>query len=501
MMKNIDFKVLLVYPNPRKMSLVPGSLALFSALLKNEGVKVDIFDASLYKQKDFEDPDEYLEKNLTVKPFLKKYSKKVKFESVNPFEAFCQKVQSFEPDLLAVTCVESTFAYAISLLKSIQNKRILTILGGVFASFSPEYALSYNEIDIVCIGDGERALVELVNKLRNDQDYSNISNLYIKKNGDIIKNKIGSLTSLDDLPIGDFEIFNEKRFYRAMAGKIYKMVPVETHRGCLNNCAFCNSPLQNKMYKKETGQQYFRAKSISNVYEEIKYFVENFQAEYIFFWADNFFAYPVKVIEEFCEMYSEFKLPFFCQSYPVNINEKKLQLLYKVGLKRLSVGIEHGNETFRKKVINRNYKNETVIKNLALVNRYDIELSVNNIIGFPDETPDLVMDTIELNRAVNPHTASCSVFSPFRGTYLRELCIKKGYLKDKNALSESNDVASILEMPQFKKDQIEGKRRTFEFYIRFPKKRWKEIALAENISPEGNKIWKKLSKEYTETYV
>ena len=36
-----------------------------------------------------------------------------------------------------------------------------------------------------------------------------------------------------------------------MAGKIYKMVPVETHRGCPFTCSFCNSPDQNTLYKKE----------------------------------------------------------------------------------------------------------------------------------------------------------------------------------------------------------------------------------------------------------
>ena len=495
-MSDNEFKVLLIYPNPRKMSLVPGSMAILSSLLKKEGITVELFDTSLYRQDNFDDPDEFAEKYLYVKPAMESFKSRVEFDKMDPIEAFRLKVESFNPDLLAVTSVESTFQYAISLLKSVRDKKILTILGGVFATFSPEFALGYDEIDIVCIGEGEKALVKLVKRLSDGVDYTGIDNLYIKKNGEIIKNKLGPKISMDELPVGDFKIFNEKRLYRAMAGKIYKMAPIETHRGCKQVCTFCNSPLQNELYRAETGEIYFGAKSIKNVYAEIKYFVDNFQVDYLFFWADNFFIYSLEMIKEFCEMYSEFKLPFYCQSYPTTLNKDKLKLLTGVGLKRIGVGIEHGNEDFRKKVIRRNYSNELAIEKLRLLKDYDIELSLNNIIGFPDETPELVMDTVELNKAICPDDASCSVFTPFRGTYLRKLAIDRGYLKNKDLLAPSNDVRSVLEMLQFTQDQIEGKRRTFELYIKFPRERWKEIALAEKLTPEGDAVWKKLSEEY-----
>jgi len=495
-----NYKVLILYPNPRKMSLVPSSIAIFAELLVNLGVNVDLFDASLFKQNEFEDADEYLEKFLAVKPFMNKLTDKVSYDETDVFDAFNYKIDDFQPDLIAVTCVESTFEYAISLLKSINSKKILTILGGVFATFSPEYALSYNEIDLVCVGEGENSIVKLVQSLIKDNDICMVPNIYYKKDGKIIKNPISPLLSLNDIPVGDYNIFHEKRFYRAMAGKIYKMFPVETHRGCLNKCTFCNSPLQNRFYQNKTKQIYYRTKSIEKVHKQIKYFVDNFKAEYFFFWADNFFSYSTKQIESFCDMYSDFRIPFFCQSYPSNISENKLQMLVDVGLKRIGVGIEHGNEEFRRKLIKRNYSNKTVIEKMDIVKKYDLEFSTNNIIGFPGETPELVMDTIELNRTIQPHSASCSIFAPFRGTALRELCLNKGFIENDNILAPSNDVKSILNMPNFPKDAIEGKRRTFAFYLKFPRKMWNEISLAEKLTPEGDKIWLRLQKKYCEQF-
>ena len=240
--------------------------------------------------------------------------------------------------------------------------------------------------------------------------------------------------------------------------------------------------------------------SIENVYKQIKFFVDKIKVNYLFFWSDNLLIYPTRQIEEFCEMYSEFKLPFFCQSHPSTLNDKKLRLLAKAGLERIGVGIEHGNEEFRRKVVNRNYSNKCVLENFPKVKKYDIALNTNNILGFPLETPELAMETVELNKAVEPDTANCSIFTPFWGTKLRDLALQKGYLKDKNFFAPTNSENSSLEMPQFTKSQIEGKRRTFELYIKFPKNRWKEIALAEEISPEGDRIWENLGEEFREKY-
>jgi hypothetical protein len=110
------------------------------------------------------------------------------------------------------------------------------------------------------------------------------------------------------------------------------------------------------------------------------------------------------------------------------------------------------------------------------------------------------MDTVELNRAIDADISTCNVFTPFRGTPLRELVIKEGYLKDPDILATSNSEDSILDMPQFTKKQIEGKRRTFELYIKFPKKRWKEISIVEKLTPEADKLWEELRQEFLEKY-
>lgn len=499
-MSKSSFRVLFIYYNPRKMSLLPPSIALFSKLLKSSNVEVALFDTSLYNNAQ-EDSDAIEEKNLTVKPFSDSLSKKIKYKQTDPFRDLENLTNEFSPDLLAATCTESTFEGTVNLLKYIRHHRIPTIIGGVFPTFAPEIAISYPEIDMICIGEGERAIVELVQKMREKEDYSHVSNLWVKqKDEQIIKNPLVPLVNLDDNPLLDMGIFEEARFYRSMGGEIYKMFPVETHRGCVYSCGFCNSPLQNKMYKGKTNQIFFRDKSIPKVHEEISYY-QSLSAEYLFFWADNFFAYPQKEIDEFCEMYADFKFPFYCQSHPETLSIEKVKRLKAVGMQRIGIGIEHGNEKFRREVVNRNYSNKMLIDKLRLLTELAVEYSVNNIIGFPDETPELVMDTVELNRRHSASDISCSIFTPFHGTPLRKLAVERGYLKDEKLLAPSNAEASALQMPQFMPEQILGKRRTFNMYIKFPKERWQEISLAEEMSPKGDAIWERLREEYVATYI
>ena len=56
-------------------------------------------------------------------------------------------------------------------------------------------------------------------------------------------------------------------------------------------------------------------------------------------------------------------------------------------------------------------------------------------------------------------------------------------------------------MPQYPPHEIEEIKKCFALYVKFPKKRWKEIERAEKNDKEGNKIYKDLKKEYLEKYM
>ncbi len=501
-------RVLLLYPNERDMSLVPPVFGLFYRLLKDRGHKVRLFDCTGYDFEGKVDPDVENEKNLFNKPTEPSTYKGVTRKLTNMFEDFSKEVDEFSPDLIAMSVTESTFLRGMTLLEHLRNVKkihILTIVGGVFPTFAPERVFECPEVDIVCVGEGDDALPELCDRLRKGKDFSNISNLWVKmSDGSSKKNPPGKPVDINSLPPLDFSIFEDDRFYRPMRGKVYRMLPVETHRGCPYTCTFCNSPAQNELYETLTQSDFFRKKSVEKIREELINFRDSWNGNYVFFWADTFLAWSNKELAEFCEMYSEFRIPFWCQSRPETINDsvggyKKLKMLRDVGLHHMSFGMEHGNERFRSQVISRNYSNADAIQALKNPVKLDIPFTINNIVGFPDETRELAIDTVEINREIQSFNLSCSTFAPYYGTALRSLAEKRGYLEP-GTISPSNSEWSILNMPQFPREEIFGLQRMFVMYVKFPKSRWPELREGEQLTPEGDLVWKRLRDEFLETY-
>ena len=500
----MGIRVLFIYPNTFGMNMLPPAIALFSAILKQKGHDVSLFDATYYSIDYGLDSDGTKADRLNVVPF-ETDSLGIKMRETDWREDLDFQLQNFNPDLIALSTTEDMWNLGLRMLEHIKNdiskNNIPVLAGGVFPTFAPELVIKEPTIDMVCVGEGENSLIDLCEKIEKGQPYEDVTNLWVKReDGSIRKNPISNPVDVDDAPILDMSLFEEQRLYRPMAGRWYKMMPVETIRGCPFKCTFCNSPDQVTMYKQETDSSFFRKKNLDLVYRELKHFKENLGVEYNYFWADTFLAWSSKQFEEFCEMYQDIGLPFWMQTRPETISDYKIKKLSKVGLHRISFGVEHGNEKFRKKLLDREWKNKDIIEALKIPHRYGIQFSLNNITGFPTETRELAMDTVELNRHLDSDNQNLYAFVPFHGTPLRRLCEEQGLVTPETITRACTD-KPMLVMPQYTQREIEGLIKCFVLYVKFPKSRWPDIKKAEADTPEGEKIYNELKQEYIEKYL
>ncbi|MBW2333484.1 MAG: B12-binding domain-containing radical SAM protein [Deltaproteobacteria bacterium] len=483
------------------MNMLPPAIAIFSALLKQNGFEVDLFDTTYHRMEaDAFEHDKTKESALQVLP-TNMAEKGIYEKTTSAFDDLADKVDSFQPDLIAMSTVEDTFKRGIRLLEHIRHYGIPTIVGGVFPTFAPEKVITHDCVDMVCVGEGETLLLELCDRMDKRKDYDNIPGLWIKTRNGIKKNQIGDLYSLDDLPLLDFAIFEEGRLYRPMAGKIYRMLPVEMDRGCPYQCNYCCSPAQNRLYRKSIGCFYYRKRSIKNLHDELSYYRDYWKAEYFYFTADTLLAVKSKEFDEFIEMYSDIKVPFYFNTRPETVSTFRLECLKNVGLHRMSMGCEHGDEEFRRKVVRRNNSNKQIIRAFDCSADLNIPTTVNNIVGFPNETRSLTFETIKINRRLKVDTMNCVIFTPFHGTELREIAVKKGYLDDSvitNCLLEG----SLLNMPHFPPEQINAIMKTFCLYARLDKSRWGDIEKVERNfgSSKVEKLYRELRQEYKDRY-
>lgn len=484
------------------VSLLPNNIALLAGCLKKEGYDVKLVDTTLYRTAD-KTNDEMRVERMQVRKFnIEDAGLTIKKRDL--YDDFAKVVREYNPDLIGVSVVDDTVEMGLNLIKQADCKNIPVVFGGVYATFNPERLMKQKEVDILCISEGEEALLELCSRLKKGLPYDDIRNLWIKeKNGAVIKNSLRPPVDINTLAFEDFTIFEKKRIYRPMQGKMLATIPINFDRGCPYKCSFCAAETLFNLYKKDDFN-YYRVKSVDRIYQEMKYQMKNHSVSFFYFNSETFLTMPLKKLKEFAKMYSEFRLPFWCQTRVETVTEEKVKILKEMNCDRISIGLEHGNENFRKKILNKNFTNEQVIQAFKILNKYNLKISVNNMIGFPDETRALVFDTIRLNRQIKADSINGFVFQPYTGTRLRDYSIKKGYLSDGEAIVDSRIGSpigsSILNMPQFTKDEIEGLLRTFVLYAKMPEQYFPKIREAEKLTKKGNLALEELRELFFDEY-
>lgn len=286
-----------------------------------------------------------------------------------------------------------------SLIKK-HNSSTLVIWGGIHPTIAPDSCI--DDVDMLCIGEGEGALTDLVECLRDAKPHQYIKNLWVKNNGHIIKNPMRPLIQdLDSLP---FPSYGNDAYCFIDLNKVSKKDSltldynfwVQTSRGCPYVCSYCVNSLLRPMFK-ELGS-YSRRRSVGNVIREIKENVSlpKSAIDNIFF-VDEGFGEEEPWINEFELRYKkEVGLPFYALYNPKRINALRLSKLVNAGLNTIQFGIQAGTDDIRNRIFHRPEQNSEIIGIANEVMRYNLKLYCDLILDNPYDTEQSLESTIRL---------------------------------------------------------------------------------------------------------
>ena len=356
------------------------------------------------------------------------------------------ELKQYSPDIICFTSTTNQYPFVktISEWIKVEKPDIPIVLGGIHATLAPEEVIQNPHIDVVCIGEGEYPLLELAEKI-DEKNYTTINNLWFKSH----KNPIRPLLNdLDSLPFPDYELFNIRNVLNETDGYLSLLAG----RGCPNTCTYCCNHALRKIY--ENKGKYVRFKSVDYLLSEINYFYEKYEISGLDF-TDDTFTLNNKWIEEFSKKYSQqFDLPFTCNARIENINIGLLGNLKNAGCTVLNFGIESGNEWLRKNVLKRGTAtNQDIINAFVKTREAGIKTFSYNMIGLPYETPEMIEDTITLNKKIKPNFIVVFIFYPYPGTELYDICKQNGWLKDEITTSYLTP-KSILNIPTLSEKEI-----------------------------------------------
>ena len=220
---------------------------------------------------------------------------------------------------------------------------------------------------------------------------------------------------------------------------------------------------------------------------EIKEAIKKYNINFVFITDESFLSMNKDRFEEFCEAYEKIKLPFFIETRVETVKPGYAEKLEKIGCAGIAMGVESGSLTLRKSLLSRMMPDEVIIRGFKEFENTNIRISANNIMGFPGESREDIMSTIEINRKINPDSVVVNAFRPYSGTKLRKICIDKGLIP-KEERAEDNRVYGAFDNGILTSQELENIRKVFALYVKFPKSRWKEIKKAETDSILFNKL-------------
>ena len=375
-----------------------------------------------------------------------------------------EKARRFDPDLIAFSCLSNIYPWVekmAAILKKELNKPI--IVGGTHATMAPEHLINNENVDMVCRGEGEEALLELAQSMESGTIDYNIRNIWFKKEGSVIKNPMRPIQqNLDALPFPDKNLFYK---YGCFKERLY----VITARGCPFDCTYCFNHKQKELYNENNN--YVRRRSVENVMEELSIFKNKYPIKEIFFY-DDIFTLNKDWVEKFCASYKKnINLPFKCLVRPGTVKNDLLIKLKEAGCIYVDIGLESGDEEVRKNILNRKMSDTQIIETCKLLKKAGIKVTTLNMAGMPGEEAVQMLKTLELNQKINPDTALFSTFYPFPGTRLAEIAFKEGYLSSSDKLSilfegGSYKETSILQHPE--KSTIAWVVTFSPFLVKFP---------------------------------
>jgi len=493
-------KVLFVYPALFKITGLPVGIASMSAVLRKNGYQVKVFDTAFYDTSNKQDWDKLRSDRLMSKRIVNEEQYwKIKTSDIT--KDFIAVVNEYKPKIVGISILEANYEISLMLTRLIKQhfENVIVIAGGVFPTLSPEVVIEETSIDIICLGEGETAILELCNRISAGKDYHDIKGLWVKHKGKVHKSDPGQLHNINDLPYPDFSAFDEGLLYKPMQGKLHKMVNIETSRGCPYNCSYCAASRLKDFFIRSSGSNYYRSMNMTKVMEQIYYQIDLHSPDFIYFSSETFLAMNRKDFNMFIEEYKKIRIPFWFQTRFETITTEYIKALKEVGMFWLTLGVEHGDEQFRKNILKRACSNKSIFEGTSILNKYNVGASINNMMGFPFENRELIFETIKLNKKLFEINIGLEfnifMFVPFRGCELYDLCKQKGLLPDKDyfATSASSDESTLNFSKQYKQE-LKGLMKTFNMYVKLPEKYYPKIKIAERFDKEGTSMFKDLAE-------
>lgn len=374
-----------------------------------------------------------------------------------PMAEVVRKLLEHEPDVVGLSCTSFAWPRSAELCRLLKEARpeLITLVGGPHVTGVMTQILDEEAVDYGLSGDAEEGMGLLADALASGQTPGELDIpglIYRDAEGKPAFQPYRFFRKLDELPLPDYDLVDIRDYPPSIA--FYNRLPsmtMMTTRGCPADCSFCDASSN------------FRVRSIDNVMEEIHYLKERFGLRHILFY-DEDLPLAKKRLHDLCRRMidQELNISWCCNSRADSLDEETLDLMKAAGCWRILVGMETGSQEMLDKVMKGTTLEELKSKT-KLIRRKGIEVLGTFILGFPEETYEMGLQTIKFAIECDLDYAIFLKMTPFPGTALSHGIEQHGRLTGVYVPNLISFIPNTMTEEELAKLSVEAIRR---FYMR-----------------------------------
>ncbi|MBI3610065.1 MAG: B12-binding domain-containing radical SAM protein [Nitrospirae bacterium] len=458
-----DPKVLLIYPPPRLLPIETprpdGSLGMLylAGALRQIGIEADLLDTSIGGPKDTLEDTFY--RNVQLENGLTQIGMS--------WDRIAEAAAGYDIVGIHSNHTSQTKAsFKVAEIVKRVNPKALVIAGGISARALWQRFVDQGTFDLICTSEGERTIQEIAQRFRQGQRYQGICGT--------LGNPPHFHQNLDELPFPTWDKLLLDKYEQIAAphgvdltGQQYRYQNLMTSRGCPFQCAYCHISKERFNRSEEIGNVgALRLKSVDRVLQEIEV-LQSLGVKKIFIEDDSLLAKKARIISIFKAIQGKDLL--IADVNGVNLvhlfkrtanglepDKEYLQLLFSAGLRQIVFPVESGSQRVIDKYATGKLTLETmdVISLIRVAKSVGMICPINIMIGFPDETEQEMMMSIELSkRLIDAGTDYVTFFIPipFPGSQLYDIAIENGHLRpdfDTDIMNYKNGVMENTTVPK-----------------------------------------------------
>jgi anaerobic magnesium-protoporphyrin IX monomethyl ester cyclase len=336
-------------------------------------------------------------------------------------------------EVIGISCMFSTLWPVVHRVADAVREKapgVLLVLGGEHGTAVPDHVLATSPFDVVVLGEGEDTFVELLRARAAGRPLGEVKGIAFREGDRVVNTGLSARRrDIDTIPLPEWESFPIREYitrHQTNGINLGRSMPMLGTRGCPFQCTFCSNPAM--------WTQRWIARDPKRLADEMELYVRRY-AVTNFDFQDLTAIVKRQWIVDFCreliarDLNITWQMPSGTRAEV--FDAEVADLLYRSGCRALAFAPESGSPKILK-AVKKQVDLDHMLTAMRAAVRRGLKLSCFIVIGFPDDTPGTLRQTLSLIRrmaVLGVYDVAVSKFVPYPGSELFRRLQREGKIE------------------------------------------------------------------------